>query len=86
MRPRRHSSTHGGGHPVRTPPDQNTLPPRVRPVLRCLLQGQSEKQVARTLGLRPNTVHSYVKLIYRDLGVNSRAELLARCLRRRRVG
>lgn len=47
-------------------------------VLRLLVQGASEKQIAGFLDLTYNTVHSYVKEIYRQLGVHSRSELLAR--------
>jgi len=54
------------------------LPPRVRPVLRQLLSGKSEKEIAAQLRLTQNTVHSYVKIIYRRMNVRSRAELLAR--------
>src|SRR5688572_29577386 len=54
------------------------LPPRLRPVLRHLLEGDAEKQVAMKLGLSPHTVHQYTKLLYRTLDVNSRSELLAR--------
>ena len=61
--------------------DPEQLPPRVRRVLRCLLEGLSEKEAARALKLTPHTVHSYVKILYQRLGVKSRAQLLARCLR-----
>ena len=54
------------------------LPPRVRPVLRQLLAGKSEKEIAAGLRLSPHTVHTYVKIIYRRLQVRSRGELLAR--------
>jgi DNA-binding NarL/FixJ family response regulator len=57
------------------------LPPRLQPVLRYLLQGDAEKQVAVKLGLSRHTIHEYVKTIYRQLGVSSRAELLARFVR-----
>ncbi len=59
------------------------LPSRVRQTLECLLEGDSEKQVAKRLGLSQHTVHQYVKDLYRRLGVSSRAELLALCLSRR---
>lgn len=62
-------------------PAANHLPPRVRRVLDYLLQGQSEKEAADALGLRPHTVHSYVKILYKRLGVRSRAQLLAWWLR-----
>lgn len=54
-----------------------TMPPRLRPVLRQLLAGDAEKQVALKLGLSPHTVHEYTKALYKTFGVNSRGELLA---------
>jgi DNA-binding CsgD family transcriptional regulator len=56
------------------------LAPRERQVLQVLLSGQSEKEAAHSLGVTPSTLHTYVKLIYRKLGVRSRPELLARYL------
>ncbi len=58
------------------------LPPRVREALGCLLEGDSEKQTAARMGLSRETVHQYVKTLYRHYRVASRAELLARVLRR----
>jgi DNA-binding CsgD family transcriptional regulator len=63
-------------------PSPGTLPPRVRQVLRCLLEGDSDKQVAARLGIRGYTVNEYTKRIYRHFGVQTRSELLARWLRR----
>jgi DNA-binding CsgD family transcriptional regulator len=57
------------------------LSPRLRQVLDCLLEGDGEKQVAARLGLTPQTVNQYVKAIYRNFGVTSRAELMARWIR-----
>jgi pSer/pThr/pTyr-binding forkhead associated (FHA) protein len=48
-----------------------------RRVLEHLLTGLQEKEVASKLEISPNTVHSHVTVIYRTLGVSSRAELLA---------
>ncbi|APR84672.1 Transcriptional regulator, LuxR family protein [Minicystis rosea] len=56
------------------------LAPRLQDTLRALARGQSEKQVAASLGLSPHTVHEYVKALYRHFGVQSRSELLAMCL------
>jgi DNA-binding CsgD family transcriptional regulator len=56
------------------------LAPRLGETLRALARGRSEKQVAADLGLSPHTVHDYVKALYRHFGVQSRGELLARCL------
>src|SRR4051812_18894677 len=55
----------------------DSLPARVRPVLRRLLAGDAEKQAALKLGLSQHTVHEYTKLLYRTFHVNSRGELLA---------
>jgi DNA-binding NarL/FixJ family response regulator len=54
------------------------LSPRLRQTLDRLLVGDSEKQVARHLALSKNTVHVYVKALYRQYKVNSRGELLAK--------
>ena len=62
------------------------LPPRLRETLACLLEGDGEKQVAVRLGLSRQTVHDYVKALYRHYGVSSRAELLSVCLRRSSAG
>ena len=51
-----------------------------RDVLRLLLQGMSEKRAAAKLCVSYHTVHTHVKHIYRELGVRSRAELMALCL------
>ena len=58
------------------------LPPRLSETLGCLLEGDSEKQAALRLGLSRHTVHQYVQDLYRRLGVGTRAELMALCLRR----
>ena len=72
--------------PVLVPADDSLsparLPPRVRETLYCLLDGDSEKQAAARMGLSRETVHQYVKALYRHYRVASRAELLARVLRR----
>lgn len=63
-------------------PAPSNLPPRAREVLRCLLEGDSDKLVAARLGLTRNTVNQYAKVIYTHFQVQSRAELLARWVRR----
>src|SRR6266849_1689365 len=62
------------------------LPPRVRQTLSCLLEGDGEKQAAARMGLSRETVHQYVKALYCHYRVASRAELLARVLRRTKPG
>src|SRR5271170_4582184 len=69
----------GAGRFQRTAaPSNNTLPRRQDQTLQHLLDGDSEKQVARKLSLSKHTVHVYVKALYRRYGVSSRAELLAK--------
>jgi DNA-binding NarL/FixJ family response regulator len=58
------------------------LPPRLAQTLELLLKGASEKQVANKMNLSRHTVHGYVKSLYRLYTVSSRAELLARHLKR----
>lgn len=50
-------------------------------ILKLLLFGLSEKAIAKRLSLSRHTVHEHVKELHRKLVVNSRAELMARCLR-----
>jgi DNA-binding NarL/FixJ family response regulator len=57
------------------------LTPRERQVLEGLVDGLSEKQVATRLDLAPQTVHSYIKQLYRKLHVRSRSELVRQALR-----
>lgn len=58
------------------------LSPRLRQTLSDLLDGYSEKEIARRFELSPATVHEYVTRLYRHFVVNSRSELMSRCLRR----
>lgn len=67
-------------------PSPSDLPPRVRQVLDCLLEGDSEKQIAQRLQLSRPTVHQYVGVIYHHFAVQSRGELLARWVRFVRSG
>jgi DNA-binding CsgD family transcriptional regulator len=59
-----------------------TLSLRLRQTLACLVQGDSEKQVAARLGISHPTVHQYVTALYRRFNVRSRGQLLAHVLKR----
>ena len=61
-------------------PGKRPLSPRLQQTLARLVAGDSEKQVANQLGLSIHTIHDYVKALYQRFGVNSRPELLAKCL------
>lgn len=55
---------------------------RQRDVLRVLLRGRSDKQIARELDIAPTTVKSHLKALYRTIDVSSRAEAVSLAARR----
>jgi two-component system nitrate/nitrite response regulator NarL len=60
-----------------TPPDESPfakLTPRENEILALLAEGQSNKVIARNLGISDGTVKLHVKSILRKLGVHSRVE------------
>lgn len=59
---------------------RDRLSPRLAQVHSLLLKGLSEKEAAARMNLSAHTVHRHVNRLYQVLGVNSRAELLARGL------
>jgi len=65
-----------------TEPRPDALAPRVRQTLACLLEGDSEKQVASRLSVSQATAHQYVTALYRHFKVTSRAQLMAHAFRR----
>jgi LuxR family transcriptional regulator, maltose regulon positive regulatory protein len=60
------------------PPGSEPLTDREHDVYRLLLDGASNKAIARTLDLSVNTIKTHVRTIYGKLGVRSRAQLVAR--------
>lgn len=56
--------------------EQLRLSPREGDILRRIFDDLSEATIACELGLAPSTVHTYVRRLYRKLGVKSRTELL----------
>jgi DNA-binding NarL/FixJ family response regulator len=56
-----------------------TLAPRLRQILLCLFEGDSEKQIAPRLGISRHTIHEYLRRLHQTFEVNSRGQLLARC-------
>ena len=64
----------------RSPPPLAALSPRRRRVAELMLGGQSNKAIARTLGIAPATVKDHVHAILTQLGLSSRAELIATAL------
>lgn len=58
------------------------LTDREADVLRLIAKGYSAPEVAALLGLTPSTVSSYIRDIYRKLGITSRAEAAMEAARR----
>lgn len=56
------------------------LSPTFRRVLKKLLTGMTEKQIAAELKQPVATTHKYVRTLYKRFGVNGRAGLMALCL------
>jgi two-component system nitrate/nitrite response regulator NarL len=52
----------------------DSLTPRETEILQLLAEGQSNKVIARNLGISDGTVKLHVKAILRKLGVHSRVE------------
>ena len=60
------------------PPEVAQLSDRERQVLELLARGQFYKEIADSLGIAKNTVHSYIRRIYEKLHVRSRMEAVAK--------
>jgi DNA-binding CsgD family transcriptional regulator len=57
------------------------LAPRAREVLALLVDGASNKTIARRLGISPHTAKFHVAAVLRELGARNRAEAVAMALR-----
>ena len=54
------------------------ISPREEEVLGLMAAGKSNKDIARALGLSPNTVKTHLSRVYEKLGVSRRTEALAK--------
>jgi DNA-binding NarL/FixJ family response regulator len=71
------------GRPAAGPGDDETaLTSRETETLTLLARGLTINEVARALGLKPQTVAGYVKVIYQKLNVSTRAEATLKAVRR----
>jgi DNA-binding NarL/FixJ family response regulator len=69
-------------HPDIAEPLRTPLSPRERSILELAGAGLSTKQVARRLGISPNTVKFHLQAAFDKLGVTSRAEAVMTAIRR----
>ena len=67
--------------PAPRPAAVTPLSPRELEVLRLLAAGESNRQIARRLGLSPHTVERHVANLYRKIGARGRADATAYALR-----
>lgn len=63
-------------------PGDPVFPPSQLKVLRLLVDGLTAAEIAAATGLSPHTIKSYLRTIYRRLGVSSRAEAASAAIRR----
>jgi LuxR family transcriptional regulator, maltose regulon positive regulatory protein len=66
----------GGNRPRDT--ERGSLSPREREIVDLIARGQTNKAIANTLGIGAETVKSHVKSIFMKLGVDKRAQAVAR--------
>lgn len=62
--------------------DDAMLTPRESDTLRLIARGLTVAETAAELGLKPQTVAGYVKIIYQKLNISSRAEAAREAIRR----
>jgi len=74
-----------GFGPAAEPSLDDLLTPREIEVLSAMGQGASNKLIARQLGISLHTVKFYVEAVFRKLEAHSRAEAVAKGLRRQRT-
>ena len=66
-----------GSVPPRTP-NLPVLSDREQETLRCIAQGMTYDQTARTMGIALSTVQSHIRNLYRKLDVNSHTQAAAK--------
>ena len=65
--------------------EDELLSPREREVLRYVMQGQSNREIAEAIPLSVNTVKFHLKNIFEKLGVSSRKDAVSVAIRERLV-
>jgi two-component system nitrate/nitrite response regulator NarL len=71
------ASTRDGHEGVTVMPDERIAPelsPREKSILRCLVEGDSNKRIARKIDIAEGTVKVHIKAILRKIGVHNRTQ------------
>jgi DNA-binding CsgD family transcriptional regulator len=55
----------------------DTLTPREKEVMACVLEGLKSKEIAQKLGIMEQSVKNHLRTVYDKLGVHSRSELFS---------
>ena len=61
------------------------LTPRQNMIMKLIIEGQSNKQIAKELNLAEATVKSHISTIFRSLGVHSRTQAIAEVMRLKKL-
>jgi len=67
------------------PTVENRMTKREGDVVRLAVEGLSNREIARELGLTEHTVKNYLFRVFDKLGVSNRVELVLSCLRQEEV-
>jgi len=68
----------GGAVIAEVEAERERLSSRERGIVELIAQGQSNKEIARTLGITPETVKSHIKSVFTKLEVDKRAQAVSR--------
>jgi DNA-binding NarL/FixJ family response regulator len=80
-----HYHRRGAGPPEQIPTPSSTLTAREREVLQLLVEGQSNKEVAASLGIGVKTAEAHRANLMKKLGVHSMSELVRYAIRNKIV-
>jgi len=80
-----HYHKRGAGSPEQIPTPSSTLTAREREVLQLLVEGQSNKEVAASLGIGVKTAEAHRANLMKKLGVHSMSELVRYAIRNKIV-
>lgn len=72
------SISESGVEPAATESPDPRLTPRETDVMRALARGQTNREIASSLGMSEHTVKQHLKSVFGKLGVSSRVELVLR--------